>query len=200
MGREKVIFSISVAMALASKMPIQIGIAFFSSRSFRMTIGVLVIGSIVRPDTFISMNICASSFLHLAPQGMEKGLHNPDGYRLSDQPGCPRKIDDPVSPRPPRHLPASVSARPLDQDLLQPSDTGPVLLQGMLFLEGLEHSEPFPFHTVTYGPVHPDGGRPLPFRVLEGEEVVEPDLPHQFQRLLENPLPPLPEIPRSRRR
>ena len=43
-GLEKVIFSIWVAIALASKIPIQIGMAFFSSRSLRMTIGVLVIG------------------------------------------------------------------------------------------------------------------------------------------------------------
>ena len=72
MGREKVIFSISVAMALASNMPIQIGIAFFSSRSFRMTIGVLVIGSMVRPETRISMNIRRSFLFHRPMQGMEE--------------------------------------------------------------------------------------------------------------------------------
>jgi len=56
-GREKLIFSSSVAMALASKSPIQIGTARLPSRSFRITMGVLVSGSMVRPDTFISTNI-----------------------------------------------------------------------------------------------------------------------------------------------
>ena len=45
------------AMALASKSPIQMGTARLPSRSFRITMGVLVSGSMVRPDTFISTNI-----------------------------------------------------------------------------------------------------------------------------------------------
>src|SRR5450759_1800210 len=171
-------------MALASKMPIQIGMAFFSSRSFRMTIGVLVIGSIVRPDTFISMNICASSFLHLAPQGMGEGILVPHVTLFADESVSPQEMNDPVSPRPPGHLLAPVSVRPLDQNRLPSSDAGTVFLQRMRRLESLERHQPFPFHTLAYGPIHPDGGRPFPFRVLEREEVIKTDLPHQFQRLL----------------
>src|SRR5512136_3294109 len=71
MGREKLIFSSSVAMALASKRPIQMGTARFPSRSFRITMGVLVSGSMVRPDTFISTNIY--EYLQFNPASHREG-------------------------------------------------------------------------------------------------------------------------------
>lgn len=57
MGRGVAIFSNSRAMAFASKIPTQIGRARFSSESFRMIIGMLVIGSRAMPRTVIWTNI-----------------------------------------------------------------------------------------------------------------------------------------------
>src|SRR5262245_19687832 len=47
--------SSSVAIALASMRPIQIGSAVFSSESLSTTIGMLVNGSSVSPETFMSI-------------------------------------------------------------------------------------------------------------------------------------------------
>ena len=138
MGREKVIFSISVAMALASKMPIQMGIAFFSSRSFRMTIGVLVIGSIVRPDTFISMNMRRLLFLHLPRREWRKASTIRTETVFPISPGFPGKL----TIRFPRVRPVISWAhsysppRPAPPPVL--SQTGAVLLKGVIRLEGLE--------------------------------------------------------------
>jgi len=57
MGLARSIFSNWVAMALASAIPIQIGNAFSPLLSFKITIGILVMGSSVIPATFISMNM-----------------------------------------------------------------------------------------------------------------------------------------------
>ncbi|CCQ91898.1 hypothetical protein NITGR_90037 [Nitrospina gracilis 3/211] len=54
MGRGVEIFSISRAMAFASKNPTQIGRARLPSRSLRMMMGIFVKGSSVSPSTFIS--------------------------------------------------------------------------------------------------------------------------------------------------
>ncbi len=58
-GRGVAMFSICSAMALASKMPTQIGSTFCPSLSRRMTIGVLVMGSTISPLMVIS--ICMAS-------------------------------------------------------------------------------------------------------------------------------------------
>jgi hypothetical protein len=50
-------FSSTVAMALASSNPIQMGTVLFPSRSLSMTIGTLVNGSIAIPLIFISFAI-----------------------------------------------------------------------------------------------------------------------------------------------
>ena len=55
MGRAILIPSSSVAMAVASRSPIQMGRFSLLSGSRRMTIGVLVTGSSVRPPTVIRM-------------------------------------------------------------------------------------------------------------------------------------------------
>src|SRR5713226_8656609 len=65
MGRAILIPSISVAIAVASERPIQIGRLSLLSVSFRITIGVLVTGSNVRPPTAICME--SSLFDMLTP-------------------------------------------------------------------------------------------------------------------------------------
>ncbi len=57
MGRAAVIFSISSAIALASKMPTQIGITASEPTSFSTTIGMFVEGSIIKPRIRTSISI-----------------------------------------------------------------------------------------------------------------------------------------------
>ena len=58
-GRGVAMFSICSAMALASKIPTQIGSTFCPSLSRRMTIGMFVIGSTISP--LIVISICMAS-------------------------------------------------------------------------------------------------------------------------------------------
>lgn len=60
MGREKLMPSSSLAMAVASSKPIQIGRVRSPSVSFRMTIGLLVNESTVRPDMTIGLSMFSS--------------------------------------------------------------------------------------------------------------------------------------------
>src|SRR5580698_6882097 len=65
MGRGVETFSISNAMALASYTPTQMGSTALPLVSFRITIGMLVTGSIMRPRIFISTSMTPSqSSLH----------------------------------------------------------------------------------------------------------------------------------------
>src|SRR6202167_6315186 len=59
-GRGVVDFSISRAMALASYMPTQIGRTVSLFTSFKITIGILVAGSMTRPRIFISTSMVNS--------------------------------------------------------------------------------------------------------------------------------------------
>jgi hypothetical protein len=60
MGLENLIPSISLAMAVASNSPIQMGSACSPSISFKITIGLLVMGSTVIPDTTMGLYIISS--------------------------------------------------------------------------------------------------------------------------------------------
>src|SRR5579875_3238901 len=60
MGRGPEAFSISMAMARASKSPTQIGSRASPFASLRITMGMFVEGSTIRPRIFIS--ICTASF------------------------------------------------------------------------------------------------------------------------------------------
>src|ERR1700722_6798399 len=60
MGRGVADFSISNAMALASYMPTQIGKTVSLLTSFRITIGILLAGSMTRPRIFISTSMVNS--------------------------------------------------------------------------------------------------------------------------------------------
>jgi hypothetical protein len=68
MGRGVEIFSSSSAMALASKMPTQMGSERFSSSSLNMMMGILESGSSASPRTFISTNM-------RSPPVVQRGCH-----------------------------------------------------------------------------------------------------------------------------
>src|SRR5262245_14054273 len=57
MGRWVWIPSNSVAIALASKIPIQIGRKYFCSKSLSNTTGILVLGSTANPETLSSIHM-----------------------------------------------------------------------------------------------------------------------------------------------
>src|SRR6185369_1450355 len=75
-GRAILMPSSSVAMAVASSRPIQMGRLSLLSGSFRMTIGVLVTGSSVRPPTVIWMK-----FSRLMPRSSDNVALLPKGVR-----------------------------------------------------------------------------------------------------------------------
>ena len=56
-GRGAETFSISIAMALASKMPTQIGITVSDATSLSTTMGILVAGSIISPRILTSISM-----------------------------------------------------------------------------------------------------------------------------------------------
>jgi hypothetical protein len=60
MGLENLIPSISLAMAVASNKPIQMGNVSSPSTALRMTIGLFVTGSIVNPEMTIGLYINSS--------------------------------------------------------------------------------------------------------------------------------------------
>ena len=56
-GRGAAIFSISMAMAFASKIPTQIGMTDSEATSLSMTMGIFVEGSIMSPRILTSMSM-----------------------------------------------------------------------------------------------------------------------------------------------
>src|SRR5580698_6481142 len=81
MGRGVDDFSISSAMAFASYMPTQIGSTVSLLTSFRITIGILLAGSMTRPRIFISTSMVNSDALPLLDHGLaDKAV----GVALSD--------------------------------------------------------------------------------------------------------------------
>src|ERR1700761_3209606 len=81
-GRGVADFSISSAIALASYMPTQIGSTVSLLTSFRITIGVLLAGSMTRPRIFISTSMANSDALSpldhgLADKAVGKALGDP---------------------------------------------------------------------------------------------------------------------------
>src|SRR5512135_212908 len=67
MGRENLIFSSSLAMAVASSKPIQMGTALSDATSLRIMMGLLVKGSMVNPETVISLSM-------MPPLAMSSGV------------------------------------------------------------------------------------------------------------------------------
>ena len=90
-GRGVWMFSICSAMALASNTPTQIGSTFCPSLSRRMMMGMLVMGSTIRPLMFISIITIApySTFVHGVPRVdsvvVTSRRSSNDRYRLADR-------------------------------------------------------------------------------------------------------------------
>src|SRR5215467_9392703 len=74
MGRAILMPSSSVAIAVASRRPIQIGRFSLLSGSLRMTIGVFVTGSSVRPPTVMRMKFSPLMLVPDARHSRQKGL------------------------------------------------------------------------------------------------------------------------------
>src|SRR5215468_11188939 len=91
-GRGVVTFSICSAIALASKMPTQIGSTRCPSLSRRMTMGVLVTGSTISP--LIDISICMG--LHLSPDTVRAGARHANVHRAPDPVGRTRQVHDHV--------------------------------------------------------------------------------------------------------
>src|SRR5262245_23340495 len=72
MGRGVVTFSISIAMALASYTPTQMGRTVSLPTSLSTTMGMLVIGSIISPRIFISTSIPPSLLDHFSHQAVRE--------------------------------------------------------------------------------------------------------------------------------
>src|SRR3989442_4561925 len=129
-GRGVEIFSICSAMALASKMPTQIGSTRWPSLSRRMTIGMLVMGSTIRPSMVISIcmalqprrrtHACQTSayLIHpngTAPHAVRSGTFDANRNRSADPLWRSGQIDDHIAARPSRQLRVAAPARGVDE-------------------------------------------------------------------------------------
>src|SRR5262249_37937595 len=136
MGRGVVTFSISIAMALASKMPTQIGRKTPSAASRRMTTGMWETGSIKSP--LISIFSIGAAGCGLRQQGVGKTPGDADrqivpGLRRF---GCVLDVHDAVAGGAAGRLPAPVPA--FDEDLQLFPDEATVDLDLNLLLQGQE--------------------------------------------------------------
>ncbi len=66
-GRGAAIFSISMAIALASKIPTQIGITVSEATSLSTTMGIFVAGSIINPRILTSISMASLSPIRRHP-------------------------------------------------------------------------------------------------------------------------------------
>src|SRR5712692_11650115 len=107
-GRGVDTFSICSAMALASKMPTQIGSTRCPSLSRRITIGMFVMGSTISPLMVISIcinpyNLGITVTLSIgdrpAPHAVRAGALHPDGHRPADPRRRSRQVHDHVAAR-----------------------------------------------------------------------------------------------------
>src|SRR5580765_777214 len=126
-GRGVAIFSIAIAIALASKIPTQIGRKTPSPASRRMTTGMLETGSIRSP--LISILTIGGPPVRLTRRLAEKRVGQPfHDLHGSVGPGlqwlCRPDVDDAVASGAPLSL--SMLVPPLDQDLEGSPDQPPV--------------------------------------------------------------------------
>src|SRR5262245_37066820 len=145
--------SSSVAIAAASIRPIQIGIAFWPSESLSTRIGMLVKGSIVSPDTFMSTIIQGpprKALPELAQERMRPGLDDSNVYFPADQ-VCTRlasrqaEIDDVISTRTAAKLAPALLAFALYQHALASPHESCQPARGNFALQGLYLGESLAF-------------------------------------------------------
>src|ERR1051325_9476439 len=124
LGRGVAMFSICSAIALASKMPTQIGSTFWPSLSRRMTIGMLVMGSTINPLIVISICIALQPRrrapfcqTRASPDAVRAGPLDQHRYRRANPRRRSRQVHDHVARRATRELGLAPSARRVDEDL-----------------------------------------------------------------------------------
>src|SRR5205814_7308470 len=121
MGLWGEIFSISSAMAFASKAPTQIGNIVSLFTSFRMIMGVPLLGSIINPLilTSISMITSEAPFSHgpreLPVEAVRLRLRHAHLRQAAREVRTPPKVYDLVTRRVPLHVLVRARARPLDE-------------------------------------------------------------------------------------
>src|SRR6185503_7865022 len=108
-----VTFSICNAMALASKMPTQIGSTRCPSLSRRITIGVFVMGSTISP--LIDISICMT--YRLSPDAVCTRALDMNAHGPADPAGRSRHVDADVLRRATRKLGLAPPARRVDEHL-----------------------------------------------------------------------------------
>ena len=99
-GRGVDTFSICSAIAFASKMPTQIGSTRWPSRSRRMMIGMLVIGSTIRPLIAISICIGIPRCATARPErrmSLNKGMGPERRCQSTTSTASPRRLFGPAS-------------------------------------------------------------------------------------------------------
>src|SRR2546426_5010655 len=136
-GRGVEMFSICSAMAFASKMPTQIGSTRWPSLSRRITIGMLVMGSTIRPLMVISICMALQPRRRKGPcqtfaPRVGAGRAPPDAVwsgaldahrdRSPNPRGRSGKVDDDVAARASGHLGAAAPARRVDEHLDRAAD------------------------------------------------------------------------------
>src|SRR5262249_34643381 len=184
MGRGVDTFSISSAIALASYTPTQMGSTVFPFRSFRITIGILVTGSIINPRIFISTSMGASpqsSLDHrqaLAHQRIGSRSRHLHRHVLSHQLARDtrsRKIHCAIVGRPTDPLPGRLISS-FHQHFAHCADhlRIPANLDRSLLL--LHHREPALLLLFRYAALHRYRGGIWPWRILEAEQGVVFDL------------------------
>src|SRR6185503_1011515 len=168
-GRGVVTFSIWSAIALASKTPTQIGRTRCPSLSRRMMMGILVIGSTIRP--LIVISICMAH--RLASEAIRVRAGNPHVHDPPDPLGLAGQVHHRVARRPPRQLPVAPPARRVDQDRLYSTDRRGEKLPLNALLQPLQLDDPPRLLVLPHVVRHPlQGERIGTRRVLEREHAV----------------------------
>jgi hypothetical protein len=183
MGREKEIFSSYVAMALTSKRPIHMGMAFFSCMSFNMTMGVFVSGSMVSPDTFILINMRQPlSLSHQAsPEGMLVRFCNRHRHGLAHEFGIATKIHDLIGTGSPYNIITAIFANPFDKELLNATYASLISFETMFFLKGLQCLQSLSLYIMGNLLSKTHSRRTRTFRIPERKRAIEHYFFHQVK-------------------
>src|SRR6266446_10664322 len=117
-GRGVGTFSICSAMAFASKIPTQIGSTRCPSLSRRMTMGMFVIGSTIRPLMVISICITTTylcAHARLSPHAMGPCPLDADCHSAANPFGRPWQVHDHIRARTPGQLGLAPAAGGIDE-------------------------------------------------------------------------------------
>src|SRR5688572_10071659 len=190
-------------MSLASKTPTQMGRRRCPSWSRRMMMGMLVIGSIMRPLIVISIcmgfsappapsqysprgNLC-NGIIYGRCRPADKGVGSTAGDLHRNEPAekvrSAVEVDDPEMTCSSRD--STLAADGIDQDLLVPAHPTCVERALPALLAIVQHVEPAALLFVRHVVRLTHRGRSGPRRVVEDEEPIEADLVHEGDGVLE---------------